>query len=609
MSRDNGGRAMIRGVSFVVPVRNGAPWIEQTLASIHAQADGRPMEIVVIDDGSEDQSLAIVEAFSRRHPVRLVNGPRRGAAAAINAGLAVARYPIVCQVDQDVCLDPGWMQSVTELFDDPTVGAVQGYYRTDRSASLCARVMGLDLEQRYAAIAGPETDHVCTGNSAYRAEALQRINGFDETMGYGYDNDVSYRLRAAGYRLKFVREATSRHRWRETISGYLSQQYGFGYGRVDLVAKHPSRARGDAVSPIGMMAHPLIVAAALASLGVSLGSMAAGYGPGRLALAAMVLILGLMVERSIAGARAMRRFGDPAALMFPIVHLARDLAWTCAIVTWTRRRLLSRRRDPSHSMTARPVTIPPFQMAPHAERRPRPALRALCLVPAHNEALNLAVVVNDIRSCHPLLDIMVVDDGSVDATPRLLESLGVRWMRFPERLGIGSAMRAGLRYAVRSGYEAVIRMDGDGQHGAEEVDRLCEPVAAGRADVVLGTRYAGSKMSRWPLTRLLHRLLAACLSALTRKPVTDPTSGFCVLGRRAMLLLAEHHPTGYPEPELRLFLSRNALNVVEVPVTARPRMNGRTSLTAGRMTAAVARVMLAMVIVPLRGRVGEAARD
>jgi hypothetical protein len=70
-----------------------------------------------------------------------------------------------------------------------------------------------------------------------------------------------------------------------------------------------------------------------------------------------------------------------------------------------------------------------------------------------------------------------------------------------------------------------------------------------------------------------------------------------------MALLGEHHPTGYPEPELRLFLNRNALRVIEVPVGQRPRFGGTTSLTAGRLTAASARVLLAMIIVPLRCRV------
>ena len=71
-----------------------------------------------------------------------------------------------------------------------------------------------------------------------------------------------------------------------------------------------------------------------------------------------------------------------------------------------------------------------------------------------------------------------------------------------------------------------------------------------------------------------------------------------------MRLLSEHHPTGYAEPELRLLLCRNELTVLEVAVAPRPRLAGRTSLTAGRLAAASARVLLAMLIVPLRPGLG-----
>ncbi len=87
-------------------------------------------------------------------------------------------------------------------------------------------------------------DHVCTGNTVYRAEALARVGLLDESLGYGYDNDLSYRLGAAGYALAFCRDARSRHRWREGLAGYLTQQYGFGYGRLDVVAAHPDRVGG-----------------------------------------------------------------------------------------------------------------------------------------------------------------------------------------------------------------------------------------------------------------------------------------------------------------------------------------------------------------------------
>jgi hypothetical protein len=91
--------------------------------------------------------------------------------------------------------------------------------------------------------------------------------------------------------------------------------------------------------------------------------------------------------------------------------------------------------------------------------------------------------------------------------------------------------------------------------------------------------------------------------------VTDPTSGFCAIGPRALDLLADHHPTGYPEPELRLFLSRNHLIAVEVPVQSRARLTGRSSLTAARLTTAAARVLLALLTVPFRRAVAGLDRD
>ena len=596
----------MEGVSFVVPVHNGARCIRETLDAIRAQDDGRPMEIIVVDDHSDDGSSEMLKALAEQRALKIVVAEERGAAAATNAGIRAARFPIICQVDQDVVVGPGWMRLLVSELEDPTVGAAQGYFASDRDATLCARAMGLDLEQRYAAIDGRETSHVCTGNAAYRAEGLRRIGLLDEAFGYGYDNDISYRLRAAGYRLTFCRSARSVHRWREGLAGYLVQQYGFGYGRLDIVAKHPRRVTGDSVSPAGMMAHPLLMMAAVGGLAGALVLAIVG-GPWRLvASGALALIAVLAVERLAAGIAACRRFRDPAALLFPILHLGRDLAWVAAIAMWSARRLFGRPSKPSHSMRARTRT---GIIVGHEIARPARPQRILGLIPAHNEAANLAAVVAELRERRPDLDILVVDDGSTDATPELMDRLDVRWLRFPERLGVGSAMRAGLRYATRLRYDVVVRMDGDGQHRANEIGALLVPIQEGCADVVLGSRYAGSNVERARIIRIAERVLAACLSALTGRRVTDPTSGFCVMGPRAVRVLAEHHPTGYPEPELRLFLSRNALSVVEVPVRERSRLSGKTSLTPRRVTAAGARVALALIIVPLRGRVGVPAGD
>src|SRR5207244_2739813 len=159
----------------------------------------------------------------------------------------------------------------------------------------------------------------------------------------------------------------------------------------------------------------------------------------------------------------------------------------------------------------------------------------------------------------------------------VVERLDVNGLRFPERLGIGNAVRAGLRYASDRAYDIVVRLDGDGQHSAADIDGLLAPLEHGRADVVLGSRYLEPAVARMGFVRVAKRLLAMCLSAVVGDTVTDPPSGFYALGPDAIRMLAEHHPTGYPEPELRLLLSRSTMRVVETPVRERPRLFGWTS--------------------------------
>ena len=340
------------GVSVVIPVCNGARWLPQVLAAIVADCQGRAFEVLVVDDGCDDGSREIVSQW-RSAGVSLVEGPRRGAAAAINAGVRLARFDRIAQIDQDVIVHPGWVRHLSRALDAPDVAAAQGWYTSDRGASVLARVMAVDLEQRYERIESGETDHVCTGNVLWRRAAILEVGGLDESLGYGYDNDLSYRLEAAGYRLRICREARSRHHWRDDIAGYLRQQYGFGYGRLDLLARHPRRIGGDRVSSAAMMAHPLLLAVAVASM--TAGALAAALErPASLFISVAASLTGLLVsERAIAGLRAASRFRDPAAWLFPVVHLARDAAWAVAIGIWLARRAAGIAAAPAHSMRAR----------------------------------------------------------------------------------------------------------------------------------------------------------------------------------------------------------------------------------------------------------------
>ena len=111
----------------------------------------------------------------------------------------------------------------------------------------------------------------------YRAAALHEVGLFDEQLGYGYDNDMSYRLQSAGYRLGVLPRRRSTHRWRESFWGYCVQ-HGFGYGRLDIVARHFGRITGDTVSPLQMMLHPVVMGIAIVA-SIAAMVMARSGGP------------------------------------------------------------------------------------------------------------------------------------------------------------------------------------------------------------------------------------------------------------------------------------------------------------------------------------------
>jgi succinoglycan biosynthesis protein ExoA len=346
------------GVSFVIPVRNGKLWLGDVVGAIRAQHYPGPTEIIVVEDGSTDGSRELLERLRADGTIRLIEGERRGAAAAMNVGIRAASHPLIAQVDQDVVLAAGWLGRLASVMHDPSVGAAQGHYVAAPDAGPWSRVMALDLRQRYSVLENGRTNHVCTGNSIYRASALLDVGLFEETLGYGYDNDMSYRLVQAGYQLAFRADAISTHHWREGLVDYARQQYGFGYGRLDLVDKHRRRVAGDNVSRIVMMLHaPVMAACCLAALAA--GGLALFGLPARVpALIAAVLLGVLAVERLVAGIRAAVRFRDSGGLLFVPIHLVRDVAWAAAIAVWGLRRLRGGKSRPINSMRPRSAGLP-----------------------------------------------------------------------------------------------------------------------------------------------------------------------------------------------------------------------------------------------------------
>src|SRR5919106_923696 len=175
---------------------------------------------------------------------------------------------------------------------------------------------------------------------------------------------------------------------------------------------------------------------------------------------------------------------------------------------------------------------------------PQTSLRRIAIVPAHNEAGAIAGVVREIQAFDPGLEVVVVDDGSVDRTATLAAEAGAHVGRLPFNLGIGGAVQTGFRYALEHGFELAVRLDGDGQHDPRELPGLLEPLLAGEADIVVGSRFAARDGHyRAPFARSLGiRLFARIVSLIVGQRVTDTTSGFQALNLRRVALFAARHP-------------------------------------------------------------------
>ena len=230
-------------------------------------------------------------------------------------------------------------------------------------------------------------------------------------------------------------------------------------------------------------------------------------------------------------------------------------------------------------------------------------LRKLAIVPAYNEQGMIGRVVRDIKRHAPDFDVVVVDDGSLDATAAAAEAEGATVLRLPFNLGIGGAMQAGYKYALHRNYDLAVQVDGDGQHDPALLPRLEKALHSGSAEMVWGSRFledAGYEVSK--PRRMGQVIFARLVSTITREHVSDPTSGFRMTNRRGIELFARDYPHDFPEVEAILMVHAHDLQMREVPVWMRPRTHGSSSIGFHNAAYYMARVLLAIFIGLFRRR-------
>jgi glycosyltransferase involved in cell wall biosynthesis len=229
-------------------------------------------------------------------------------------------------------------------------------------------------------------------------------------------------------------------------------------------------------------------------------------------------------------------------------------------------------------------------------------LSVLVVIPAWNEEASIADVVREVRRTLTHVDVLVVNDGSVDLTGVRAREAGAVVARLPYNLGVGGAMRLGFRYAVEHDYDAVVQIDADGQHDPAFVPQLLDKITAG-ADLVIGARFAGvgeyqaRGPRRWAMT-----VLSKVLSRLSHTRLTDTTSGMRATSRPLVELFATHYPVEYlgDTVETLAMAARRGFRIEQVPVAMRERKTGKPSHTVGKATVYLGRALGVLVLALIR---------
>jgi cellulose synthase/poly-beta-1,6-N-acetylglucosamine synthase-like glycosyltransferase len=269
-----------RSISIIIPTFNGALRIEKCLRALTEQCAGRNAEIIVVNDGSTDNTAEVVNMFcdvgsegraltvppthhsrvlpinarrlkARPAKVLLITQRNAGPAAARNRGVAEAKGTIVIFIDDDCVPAPGWLEAMLAPFDDPEVVGTKGIYRTQQT-SLAARFVQVEYEERYRRMAKfPNIDFIDTYSAAFRRDRILEVKGFDTSfpVACAEDVDLSYRMAARGWKMKFVPGAVVYHTHPQTIPDYLKKKYKFAFWRVPAVSKNPRKGLKDTHTP------------------------------------------------------------------------------------------------------------------------------------------------------------------------------------------------------------------------------------------------------------------------------------------------------------------------------------------------------------------------
>jgi glycosyltransferase involved in cell wall biosynthesis len=270
--RATGGPIEVQTISIIIPTFNGSSRIANCITALLPQAEQHGAEILVIDDGSTDNTASVVRGYPA---VRLISQPNSGPAAARNHGALEASSDIIFFTDDDCVPAPDWLTHMLVPFENPEIVGAKGVYRT-RQKSIVARFVQIEYEDRYRRMAAyPDIDFVDTYSAGFRRAQFLEMDGYDASfpVACAEDIELSYRMSARGWQMKFAPDAIVYHTHPDTLLKYLKKKYKFAFWRVLAVRKNPGKAVNDSHTPqlmkLQLLFFPALLAGFIADLALT----------------------------------------------------------------------------------------------------------------------------------------------------------------------------------------------------------------------------------------------------------------------------------------------------------------------------------------------------
>ncbi len=230
-------------------------------------------------------------------------------------------------------------------------------------------------------------------------------------------------------------------------------------------------------------------------------------------------------------------------------------------------------------------------------------MKIILIIPAYNEEKNIMNVIKKIQDFSEekeiKLDYVVVNDGSKDNTLQILLKNNLNHVNLINNLGIGGAVQTGYKYAYENNYDIAVQFDGDGQHDINYIEKICQPLINGQADMCIGTRYLDKRLSEFQSTflrRFGSRIISIFIKIFAGKKITDPTSGFRAVNKKVIEEFSREYPKEYPEPESTVSLLVNEYKIKEVPVNMNERKAGKSFVTPLKSIDYMVKVVLAIIV-------------